>query len=54
VPAEGSVLREADPEWCAARAAYGSRFRSVGRAVTRWWCWPSDGTKVPPGRVLQP
>ena len=30
LPAEGSVLREADPDWCAARAAYGSRFRSVG------------------------
>ena len=30
MPAEGSVLREADPDWCAARAAYESRFRSVG------------------------
>jgi hypothetical protein len=29
LPAEGSVLREADPDWCAARAAYRSRFRSV-------------------------
>ena len=29
VPALASVLRESDPEWSAARAAYAARFPSV-------------------------
>ena len=53
VPALASV-RETDPGWSGARAAYAARFPQAGSAAGTARGASLPGTKVPSGRVLLP